>query len=60
MRQAAAFILSVWNGYAPEDGGWWNEEGYCAGRFDAVNAFALWDYEHQQAFIRWCQKPFWP
>lgn len=62
MRQAAAFVISVWNGCTPDEGGWWNnaEEGYCAGRFDPVQAFALWDWEHQAAFMQWCNAPFWP
>ena len=64
MRLAAAFVLSVWNGCTPEDGGWWNtslgDEEYRAGRFDAVEAFGVWDSAHRSAFIAWCQEPFFP
>ena len=36
-RQAAAFVLAVWNGGTPDkDGGWWNKRPYRAGRFDVV------------------------
>jgi hypothetical protein len=59
-RQAAAFVLSVWNGGTPADGGWWNQRPYRVGRFDAVAAFALWDYQHKAAFLAWCADPFWP
>jgi hypothetical protein len=58
--QAAAFVLSVWNGGTPEDGGWWNEPPHVVGRFDVVRALALWDHEQQAAFLAWCNDPFWP
>lgn len=56
-RLAAAFVLSVWNG---GDGGWWTERPFRVGTFDAVRAFAVWDYQHQEAFSAWCKHPFWP
>lgn len=59
-RQAAAFVLTVWNGHHPDDGGWWNEPPFRVGRFDVVVALAHWDYQHRAAFIFWCQHPFWP
>jgi len=60
-KQAAAFVLSVWNGSCePKRGGWWNQRPYRVGRFDAVLAMNVWDREHQAAFARWCCKPFWP
>ena len=59
-RQAAAFVLSVWNGSQPEDGGWWNEAPYHVGRFDVVEALAVWDAHHRNAFVGWCLQPFWP
>lgn len=59
-RLAAAFVLSVWNGGTPADGGWWNQKPYHVGRFDVVNAFGRWDSEQQAAFLAWCADPFWP
>lgn len=59
-RQAAAFVLAVWNGGTPDDGGWWNQGDYLAGRFDVVEAFSIWDRQHQAAFKHWCNAPFWP
>lgn len=58
--QAAAFVLSVWNGGTPDDGGWWNEAPYSVGRFDVVEAFACWDARQKAAFEAWCKNPFWP
>lgn len=58
--QAAAFVLSVWNGGTPDDGGWWNEGEFHSGRFDPVEACAVWDAPHRDAFIAWCRNPFWP
>lgn len=59
-RQAAAFVLSVWNGCTPLDGGWWNEAPYHVGRFDPVEALGRWDARHAEAFREWCSDPFWP
>jgi hypothetical protein len=60
-KQAAAFVLSVWNGSSePQGGGWWNERPFRVGRFDAVHAMAIWDDAHQRAFLAWCENPFWP
>jgi hypothetical protein len=58
-KQAAAFVLAVWNG-GTYDEPWWCESPYRVGRFDAVDAMARWDSAHQAAFIAWCQNPFWP
>lgn len=64
MRLAAAFVLSVWNGCTPDDGGWWNgslgDDEFHVGRFDVVDAFGVWDANHQAAFVAWCRKPFFP
>jgi len=62
MRQAAAFVLAVWNGCTPndEEGGWWNGAPYSVGRFDAVEAMKCWDTHHQVAFLDWVHNPFWP
>jgi hypothetical protein len=57
-RQAAAFVLSVWNGGNHD--AWWNKKPYRVGIFDAVNGIARWDSHMQAAFIAWCQDPFWP
>lgn len=59
-QQAAAFVLSVWNGSTPHDGGWWNDGEFSAGRFDVVDAMAYWDAQHKAAFAAWCANPFWP
>lgn len=58
--QAAAFVLAVWNGCTPRDGGWWNQRPYRVGRFDIVHALGIWDEAHKSAFLRWCDDPFWP
>lgn len=57
---AAAFVLSVWNGSTPADGGWWNDPPYNVGRFDIVEAMAYWDHSNKTAFFAWCENPFWP
>jgi len=59
-RLAAAFVLAVWNGCTPRDGGWWNKRPLRVGRFDPVEAIARWDHEHKAAFLAWCDNPFWP
>jgi len=59
-RQAAAFVLTVWNGHAPEDLGWWNQGPFNVGVFDVVHAFGCWDSGQKAAFLGWCQNPFWP
>lgn len=58
IRQAAAFVLAVWNG--GNAGAWWNEKPWGVGVFDPVHAMALWDHQHQAAYIAWCNDPFWP
>jgi len=60
IRQAAAFVLSVWNGGTPCDGGWWNSGDFSVGVFDPVEALGTWDRQHAHAFMQWCAKPFWP
>ena len=63
-QHAAAFVLSVWNGGNPDDGGWWNGtlegERFSVGVFDVVDAFSCWDSQQKQAFLAWCIDPFWP
>jgi len=58
-RNAAQFVLSVWNGSTPDDA-WWCEDPLEVGRFDPVDALAYWDQMHRAAFLRWCEDPFWP
>lgn len=59
-RLAAAFVLSVWNGGTPRDRGWWNKRPYRVGVFDPVEAMARWDYQQREAFLAWCENPFYP
>jgi len=59
-QHAAAFVLSVWNGSQPADGGWWNQDVYDVGRFDTIRASKIWDHQHMDAFIAWCANPFYP
>lgn len=59
-RLAAAFVLSVWNGGQPKDGGWWSKRPFRVGRFDPVEAVARWDHLHVEAYLAWCRNPFWP
>jgi hypothetical protein len=63
------FVLSVWN-----DIDWSiaaRQEGFLAAaelppeivrRFECrvVVAFGTWDQEHRDAFVQWCQVPFFP
>jgi len=48
---AARFVLAVWKGSSEEWKGL---------HFDAVKAMAAWDWQHKEAFLRWCQNPWWP
>ena len=50
-RHAKLFLASVW------DPAWPAEHGL---EFNIVNAMAVWDKTHKQAFLRWCLDPFWP
>jgi hypothetical protein len=60
-RQAAAFVLAVWNGGEPETGeAWYREAPYNVVRFDVVSAMAVWDACHAAAFAAWVNKPFFP
>jgi len=60
---AARFVLSVWN-----SGTDWAEEAKAEGidnsaalaRFDLFEALQTWDYDHQDAFLKWVEAPFWP
>jgi hypothetical protein len=58
-REAARFVLAVWNGWTPCDA-WWCEGEFSVGKFDAVRAIGCWDSVHRDAFLAWCQDPFWP
>lgn len=60
VQQSAAFVLAVFNGGTPENGGWWDSGVYSVGRFDPVKALNFWDAENRKAYLAWCQKPWWP
>ena len=59
-KHAAAFVLSVWSGCQPADGGYWSQGKYHVGAFDLIRAMFLWDTEHRAALVAWCNNPFWP
>ena len=48
-RHAARFVLAVW-----DNGTQWQ-----SGRFDVVEALAVWDHEHKRAFRAWADEPWW-
>lgn len=69
-RLAALFVLNVWN--ASTD---WNELAHLPGDdgeppllepgqtlkpLDLFEAWAVWDFAHQQAALAWFAAPFWP
>lgn len=62
--QAGLFVLSVWNGgnggWRPKSREWWTQKPYFLGMFDLVRAWAQWDHLHKQAFLAWCDDPFYP
>jgi hypothetical protein len=43
------FILTVWNQY----------ESWGCGRFDVMEALAVWDPDHRAAFLKWATDPWW-
>jgi hypothetical protein len=49
-RQAAAFVLHVWN----------SSNEWKAGPFDAVRALSSWDARNRAAFLSWAAAPWWP
>jgi hypothetical protein len=67
-RQAAMFLLSVWNGddwtahglkvRKIPPGGW--KGARRIGRFDFNDAWACWDEGHRNAALAWLTNPFWP
>jgi hypothetical protein len=67
-RQAALFLLSVWNSddwqvhglriRQPEPGDW--EGSRRIGRFDFRDAWGVWDQQHREAALAWLTNPFWP
>lgn len=59
-KDAALFVLSVWN-----PGTDWTEWGLSrggdrAGFFDVHRALGNWDEKHRRAFMQWCASPWWP
>ena len=45
-----AFLLNVW-----DPGGNWS-----CGKFDAIDALAVWGEAERDAFLLWAIKPWWP
>lgn len=48
-RHAARFVLAVWD----------NAGGWGCGRFDVIEAMAVWDPDHRAAFLAWASDPWW-
>jgi hypothetical protein len=48
-RVTARFLLAVWDPSAPWD----------CGPFDAMEALAVWDLKHRDAFLEWASDPWW-
>lgn len=48
--RAAQFVLGVWN----------HRADFKCGKFDFHVAWAIWDDDHQAAFLAWAQDPWWP
>lgn len=61
-EMASAFVLGVWNGACVNHPNvpLWYEEEHGVPQFDSIHAMGVWDAAHQDAFIAWCLKPFWP
>jgi hypothetical protein len=58
-KDAALFVLSVWD---PAND--WSEFGLTrggerGGRFDVHRALGNWDNEHRAAFVDWASDPWW-
>jgi len=49
-RVTAQFVLAVW---CPD-------EAWPCGRFDLMEALAVWDLPHRAAFLAWATDPWWP
>lgn len=45
----AQFVLAVWN----------PDEVWKCGRFDLMEALAVWDLAHRAAFLNWAANPWW-
>jgi len=59
-KDAALFVLSVWNPSTD-----WNEWGLSRGGerggfFNMHTALGNWDHAHRAAFLEWCREPWWP
>lgn len=59
-KDAALFVLSVWN--PSTDWAHWGltRGGERGGYFNLHTALANWDREHAEAFMLWCEAPWWP
>lgn len=53
--ECGKFVLSVWAGTSLEQ--YWTDRH---GVFDPLALIARCDDSHREAFIRWCNNPFWP
>jgi hypothetical protein len=49
-KQAAAFILAVWDNRATRE----------VGHFDLLEAMRVWDADNRRAFAAWVERPFRP
>lgn len=58
-KDAALFVLSVWN--TCTDWSQWGltRGGERGGFFDVHRALGNWDHMHRRAFIAWCADPWW-
>ena len=65
---AGRFVLQVWNPgtnwaelamKSPADEGL-GLKGIELEPFNVVQALAVWDSDHERAFLEWCALPFWP
>ena len=62
--------LDAWAAHAPSDGAihaarfllalWNNQQSWKCGKFDVIEAMAVWDAEHRAAFLAWAEEPWWP
>lgn len=58
-KDAALFVLSVWN--TSTDWSQWGltRGGERGGFFDLHRALGNWDEKHREAFLAWAREPWW-
>lgn len=58
-RDAALFVLSVWN--STTDWREWlrRDDEALGGYFDVHRALGVWDPGHREAFLAWARDPWW-